>query len=160
MTDLGFQHHDHTHCKSEGIELAAQYCEQNKLQFTQLRRRVLEILLEQHRALGAYAILEELRHDGHAAQPPVAYRALDFLIKHGFAHKIERLNAFVACTHHLSHDMERHTPVFLICTKCDRVSETLSDEPVRRLHSLARTQGFTVNRTIIEAEGVCPNCAE
>jgi hypothetical protein len=53
----------------------------------------------EHRALGAYAVLDQLREAGFGSQPPVAYRALDFLVAHGFAHKIERLNAFVACAH-------------------------------------------------------------
>jgi Fur family zinc uptake transcriptional regulator len=81
---------------------------------TPVRRRVLEILLAQHRALGAYDILDTLREEGLGSQPPVADRALDFLIKNGFAHKIERLNAFIACTH-LG---QSHTPAFLICWNC------------------------------------------
>ena len=57
------------------------------------------MLLQEHRALGAYAILDRLRDAGFGSQPPVAYRALDFLVENGFVHKIERLNAFVACSH-------------------------------------------------------------
>jgi Fur family zinc uptake transcriptional regulator len=75
---------------------------------------VLEILLAQHRALGAYDILDTLREEGLGSQPPFADRALDFLIKNGFAHKIERLNAFIACTH-LG---QSYMPAFLICRNC------------------------------------------
>jgi Fur family zinc uptake transcriptional regulator len=49
--------------------------------------------------MGAYEVLDGLREAGFGSQPPVAYRALDFLVANGFAHKIERLNAFIACAH-------------------------------------------------------------
>ena len=74
-------------------------CAKESLRLTPVRRKVLELLLQEHRALGAYAILDLLREAGFGSQPPVAYRALDFLAEHGFVHKIERLNAFVACVH-------------------------------------------------------------
>jgi len=115
--------HDHQACTTEGIKTAENHCIEHKLKFTPIRRKVLEILLEEHRAIGAYAILEKLRLDGFSSQPPVAYRALDFLVEHGFAHKIERLNAFVAC----SHPGATHTPAFMICRQCDAVAETESE---------------------------------
>jgi Fur family zinc uptake transcriptional regulator len=74
-------------------------CAAEGLRLTPVRRKALELLLKEHRALGAYAILDRLRAAGFGSQPPVAYRALDFLTQHGFAHKIERLNAFIACAH-------------------------------------------------------------
>ena len=92
---FGFEQHDHNLCLSKAIQAAEDYCTKYKLQFTPLRRKVLELLLQEHRALGAYAILDLLRDAGFSSQPPVAYRALSFLVEHGFAHKIERLNAFV-----------------------------------------------------------------
>ena len=46
--------------------------------FTQARRKVFEILLTDHKAMGAYAIAEQLAEAGLSAQPVVAYRALDF----------------------------------------------------------------------------------
>ncbi len=96
---VGFEPHDHIGCIADAITVAEARCTANGLQMTPVRRRVLEILLQEHVALGAYAILERLRQEGLGSQPPVAYRALDFLVKHGFVHKIERLNAFVACSH-------------------------------------------------------------
>ena len=34
-----------------------------------------------------------------AAAPPTVYRALDFLLEHGFIHKLASINAFVGCHH-------------------------------------------------------------
>ena len=59
---------------------------------------MLEALLESHRALTAYELLDQLAAAGLGSQPPVAYRALDFLVANGFVHRIERLGAFAACT--------------------------------------------------------------
>ena len=47
--------------------------------------------------MGAYEVLDRLAAEGFGKQPPVAYRALDFLVDQGFAHRIRRLNAFAAC---------------------------------------------------------------
>ncbi|MEM1288765.1 MAG: transcriptional repressor [Pseudomonadota bacterium] len=153
---LGFKEHDHGACVASVLQAADSYCEQEGLRLTPVRRKVLELLLEQHRALGAYAILELLGKAGFGSQPPVAYRALDFLTEHGFAHKIERLNAFIACTH----PGENHTPAFMICRLCDAVAEASAAPAKGALGVAARKSGFQIERTIVEAEGICPLCAD
>ncbi|RYG92255.1 transcriptional repressor [Loktanella sp. IMCC34160] len=156
MDTLAFDRHDHRSCIAAGVAQAEAQCASAGLQFTPVRRRVLEILLAGHRAMGAYDILEVLREEGLGSQPPVAYRALDFLVSNGFAHKIERLNAFVAC----SHMTEDHAPAFLICRACGSVAEAEIRLERGRLGEAAAQAGFTIERTVVEAEGLCPNCAE
>ena len=156
MAAIGFHPHNHDSCITQGVAAAAQTCAAQGLQLTEVRRRVLEILLEQHRALGAYDILEVLRAEGLGSQPPVAYRALDFLTKHGFAHKIERLNKFIACSD-IGGD---HTPAFLICTGCDLVAEAHLEAAQGRLAAAAAAVGFTIERAVLEAEGLCQSCRE
>ncbi len=155
MDPNGFAQHDHAHCVADALEAVAAECVDRGLQLTPVRRRVLEILLAEHKALGAYDVLEVLRGEGLGGQPPVAYRALDFLVKNGFAHRIERLNAFVAC----AHPGERHAPSFLICTGCSLVAEAPGRPAVRALRSAADEMGFEIARVVIEAEGLCPGCA-
>lgn len=154
MDTIGFERHDHATCVRDGVAAAEQKCAAEGLKLTPVRRRVLEILLEKHSALGAYDILDILRSEGARSQPPVAYRALDFLVTHGFAHKIERLNAFIAC----AHPDQTHAPAFLICRVCESVAETHVDTADGDLTAAAASAGFTVERAVIEAEGVCPNC--
>lgn len=154
MDTIGFAKHDHASCQAEGVALAAAFCAEHGLQFTPLRRRVLEILLSKHRAMGAYDLLEHLGAEGFGSQPPVAYRALEFLVKHGFAHKIERLNAFIACVH----PGADHAPAFLICRGCDGVAEARAKPALDLLDDLAGNAGFKVERAVVEAEGLCPNC--
>ncbi len=152
---IGFDSHDHRNCIRDGLEAVAACCAAQKLQFTPVRRRALEILLREHRAVGAYEILDLLREDGLGSQPPTAYRALDFLVSHGFAHKIERLNAFVACTH----PGQDHTPAFLICRRCDAVAETHTEAARGWLGRMASATGFRIEQAVVEILGLCPNCA-
>lgn len=130
-------------------------CAAENLRFTPVRRRALEVLLQEHRAVGAYDMLDRLRDSGFGSQPQVAYRALDFLVAHGFAHKIERLNAFIACTH----PGQDHAPAFMICRLCDTVAEAHATPAKGTLGAAARAAGFLIESTIVEAEGVCPVCA-
>lgn len=157
MPAIGFEHHDHAACVSSTLNKAEAHCAATGLRLTPVRRRALEILLAKHRALGAYDLLEILAAEGLGAQPPVAYRALDFLVKAGFAHKIEALNAYIACTHLGSSD---HAPAFLICRGCNSVAETDTAPAQGRLGDAARAAGFMIERTVVEAEGLCPECRQ
>lgn len=153
-TPVGFARHDHAHCVETALAAAEARCAEEGLRLTPVRRKVLELLLQEHRALGAYAILNELREAGFGSQPPVAYRALEFLTANAFAHKIERLNAFIAC----AHPGENHSPAFMICRVCDSVAEATSAPAKGALGASAQAAGFRIERTVVEAEGVCPAC--
>ena len=91
--------HDHTKCISEAVAIAREICAKHGERFTELRGRVLELVWDSHRPIGAYAILERLKSDGRSAAPPTVYRALDFLMGVGLVHRIESLNAYVGCAH-------------------------------------------------------------
>jgi Fur family zinc uptake transcriptional regulator len=152
--DTAFAPHDHAACREEGMAAARRICAERGARLTPVRARALEVLLESHRALGAYDLLERLRADGFGAQPPVAYRALDFLVAQGLAHRIEKLNAFVAC----GRPEEGHAPAFLICRSCGAVAEATL--PRRGLDAAAQAFDFTVETAVIEAEGLCPACRD
>lgn len=153
---VGFKSHDHHICVDTAIAEAEKRCSAEHLRMTPVRRKALEILLQEHRALGAYEVLALLQEAGFGSQPPVAYRALDFLVTHGFAHKIERLNAFVAC----AVPGRDHAPVFMICRSCDAVAEAASPSSKGALGEAALATGFQIEQTIVEAEGLCPSCSE
>lgn len=155
MTAIGFARHDHGRCIGSAMRAAEALCARKRVQFTPVRRRVLEILLEEHRALGAYEILAVLSRDGMGSQPPVVYRALDFLVGHGLAHRIERLNAWAACTH----PGGAHVPLFLVCRDCRAVAEAETTPDQGRLGLAAAEAGFVIERVAVEAEGLCPACA-
>lgn len=152
--DLAFAAHDHAHCASDALARAEALVAEKGLRLTPVRRRVLEILLEAHRALGAYDVLTRLAAEGFGNQPPVAYRALDFLEEQGLAHRIRRLNAFTACMH----PGETHAPAFLICRGCDAVAEAPAAPVLVALEAAAADTGFVIERSNIEALGLCPAC--
>jgi Fur family zinc uptake transcriptional regulator len=152
--DLAFAAHDHALCASDVLVRADAIAVINGVRMTPVRRRVLEILLEEHKAMGAYDVLQRLAAEGFGNQPPVAYRALEFLVEQGLAHRIRRLNAFAACMH----PGEAHVPAFLICRACNTVAEAPA-APVRAaLDRAAEAMGFVIERSNIEALGLCPAC--
>ncbi len=153
---LGFEQHDHEACVQKGMAAAKARCAKEGLRFTSVRQKTLEILLQEHRALGAYEVLDRLRESGFGSQPPVAYRALDFLVENGFVHKIEKLNAFIAC----ANPGTSHSPAFMICRECDAVAETRSMPARGALGDAAKAAGFVIERTVVEAEGLCPACVD
>ncbi|MGF1613885.1 MAG: Fur family transcriptional regulator [Gammaproteobacteria bacterium] len=148
--------HEHGLCIEAALERAAAVCADHGVRLTALRRRVLEIIWQSHKPLGAYSILEQLRHDGRAAAPPTVYRALDFLLEQGLVHRIASMNAFVGCSRpgHISDGQ------FLICRGCGTSTE-LNDGKLEKL--IARNSnslGFSVERLTIEVSGLCPHCRE
>ena len=149
-----FSAHDHAHCSGDVLTKADAMVAAKGLRMTPVRRRVLEILLEAHRALGAYDVLNRLATEGYGNQPPVVYRALDFLVEHGLAHRIQRLNAFAACMH----PGTVHAPVFLICRSCHVVAEADGTAVGTALQAAAGAAGFAVERSTVEALGLCPAC--
>lgn len=153
---VGFAQHDHKRCVQRALKEADSYCEENQLRFTSVRRRTLGILLESHVAMGAYDVLERLKAEGLGSKPPIAYRALSFLLDNGFIHRIERLNAFVAC----AHPGANHLPAFLICTDCGNVAEAAVSPSTDALSRTAKQNGFQIEHTTVEAEGQCPGCLE
>lgn len=147
----GFESHDHTGCVQDALRAAEAYCGAEGLNLTPTRRRALELLLQEHKAMGAYDILARFAEEGLGRQPPTAYRALDFLVGHGLAHKIEKLNAYIAC----ALPGAEHAPAFLICRSCDRVVEAPAPAPLRKT---AAETDFKIETMVIEAEGLCPGC--
>lgn len=149
-----FSDHDHKSCTGDVMERIDEMVAGAGLRLTPVRRRTLEILLEEHRAMGAYDVLERLAADGFGNKPPVAYRALEFLVENGMAHRIRRLNAFMAC---MSPGRD-HAPLFFICSKCDMVAEAPGEPTMKTIKTAAKNIGFEVERTNVETVGICPGC--
>jgi len=155
-TATAFAKHNHRACRGGVMKTADRMAREAGLRLTPVRRRTLEILLEQHRALGAYEVLDRLAQDGYGRQPPVAYRALDFLVENGLAHRIRRLNAYAACMQ----PGVRHAPAFFICSGCDAVAEVPELAVSAGLRAAAGEIGFQIERMNIEALGACPACQQ
>lgn len=122
---------------------------------TRNQELVLGTLTASMGPLSAYDILDKLRGDGLRA-PLQVYRALDKLVDRGLAHRLESLNAFVACA-----DMHCHRKgliAFAICESCGKVDEFADEVIEERLGTWARSGGFKVERTTMEIRGRCADC--
>ncbi len=117
---------------------------------------VFETLERAAAPLSAYMILDRLREHGFRA-PPQVYRALDKLRDAGLVHRLESLNAFVACSHDQGHRSE--LVAFAICEGCGQVAEFSDSAIANRLAGWSLDNGFQVAKTTIEIRGVCTGCA-
>ena len=135
------------------LKAAEGRCAAERQRLTEPRRRALEMLLRAGQPVKAYDLLPKFHAGGRAAKPPTVYRALEFLERRGLAHRIESLNAYVAC----KQGPEAHAAAFLICDCC---GETREVEPVgaERLIELAGRAGYSVSVVTVEAHGRCAAC--
>jgi len=124
-------------------------------ELTKNQALVFGSLSEAGSPLTAYAILDLLRENGFRA-PLQVYRALDKLVEYGMVHRLESLNAFVACSHK---DCGEHgTAAFAICENCGEVSEFTPEEAIRQLKNWTGKHGFQLSRMTIELRGKCKTC--
>ena len=140
--------------RASQIAAAEDICARADESLTPLRRRVFELLLDRDGPAKAYDLLDDLKTDQGTAKPPTVYRALDFLVRLGLAHRIESLNAFVACD---IGSCARST-IFLICERCGASVEVDSGHALLDVSDAARRNGFDLHRTVLEASGVCAKC--
>ncbi len=127
-------------------------CVQKKLRFTTVRREALELLLKEQKTCKAYTLLECLGQNNN--QPTTIYRALDFLLQHGFAHKIHSQNAYVACRH----PEDNHDCYFLICEHCGDVDECCNEKASRVIDNTAQNKKFNSKAAFLEIFGECQKC--
>lgn len=120
------------------------------------QKLVWDALLAAATPLGAYALLEQLK-GGTMKAPLQVYRALDKLVAMGMVHRIESLNAFVACAHHHS------TPgptAFAICDNCGQVEEFTETGIGRGVSRWSKHSDFEPSRITVELRGLCGQCRE
>jgi Fur family zinc uptake transcriptional regulator len=134
---------------STALRHAETHCAERGMRMTPLRRKVLGLLVEADEPVKAYDLLDQMRSADGAAKPPTVYRSLDFLMNVGLAHKVEALNAYIACAH--CHD--KGGAELYICGKCGSVDErhgapSPQDAPA----------GFRTDRSVVEHYGLCAIC--
>ncbi len=137
------------------LDEAALHCRQRGASLTPIRRQVLALLRRQAGGLKAYDLLERIKVAHPSVSPPTVYRALDFLIEQGLAHKIGRTNQFVAC----NHDCHDVAGLFLVCPQCGRVTELHDEAAVAALSSTLESAGHTLAGPEIEISAMCRSCS-
>ena len=151
----------HVHDARAFVHAVEGACRERGLRLTPIRARVLGLIAEAGKPLKAYDLLDRIARDRSAgegvgaAAPPTVYRALDFLLANGFIHKLESVNAFVAC-HHPS--TAQHSVPFLICDRCHSAVELEDAQVVAGLEARARALGFVPQAQTLEVHGLCARC--
>lgn len=141
------------------IEHVTKICRARGKQLTTKRQLVLNALLHADKALSAYELVDYCRDNfEETIQVMTVYRVLDFLECEHFAHKLKVSNKYIICSHILC-DHEHGTPQFLICSKCDKITEqTITPMIMTSLQSQAKIKGFTFTQPQLEINGVCDEC--
>lgn len=127
------------------------------LKLTKHQSLVLDALSRTREPTSAYALLEKLRDEGLRA-PPQVYRALNKLVDHGLVHRLDSLNAFVACAHPHEHEHGHGQVVFAICRLCGAVQEFADAAIEKHINGWAKKNSFAVEGTTMEVRGTCANC--
>lgn len=128
-------------------------------ELTRNQTLVLGALRQAAAPRSAYDILDGLRNEGFRA-PLQVYRALDKLMAIGLVHRLESLNAFVACSD--PHDHEGHDhgiTAFAICEDCGSVTEFRDEAIQARLSAWQKVERFKPEKTTIEIRGHCRDCS-
>lgn len=139
----------------EALKKAEIICNKKGVKLTKLRQKVLTLILKNHGYVKAYDLLNDLKKNDASAKPPTVYRSLDFLMEHGFIHKIQSLNAFVGC----SHPEEHEDCYFLICKECKNIEECCSNTVKKVLTSTSGKNNFSPNQVTLEITGICQDCS-
>lgn len=136
------------------LHQAEQLCAERKQRFTDLRKRVLELVCTYSQPVGAYALLDDLREEGRSAAPPTIYRALDFLQQQGLVHRLASNNTYLACAHPQTH----HEGLFLVCRLCGHTQEVHTQGMMDTAKQYAGDFDFLVEHAAVEVTGLCSQC--
>ncbi|MGH8082701.1 MAG: transcriptional repressor [Lysobacter sp.] len=147
----------HVHDGNGFVQEVERACEQRGLRLTPIRAHALRLIADAGKPMKAYDLLDQMKATHDAAAPPTIYRALDFLLEHGFIHKLASINAFVGCHHP---GAAQHAVPFLICDSCQSATELEDERIVDLLEGRARALGFVPQAQTLEVHGMCSECVE
>jgi Fur family transcriptional regulator, zinc uptake regulator len=154
-----FRFPPHTGCEAvypeQMLNRPAAQCVAHGGHLTRLRKEVLQQLHQSPEGLKAYAILKRIQGGFPSVSATTVYRALEFLVEQGLAHRLPGHNLFTACR--LVHNPVRPC-LFLVCRSCRIVIEMEDDGVARTLeHCLGRT-GYRLEDPSVELSALCPTC--
>ena len=127
----------------------------NVATLTRNQMLVLKLLQKNKTPMVAYDILESLNDQGFRA-PLQVYRALTKLIEFGQVHKLQSINAFVACCH--PDCKSQKVIAFMICNTCGEVNEIADHLMVKQIASAAKKANFYLQNSVVELRGNCVLC--
>lgn len=149
------KNHNHKECSKRVIKNAKEICYEDSLNLTPIRKKVLEIISANHKPVRAYDILYKLKDEGFSDKPPTVYRALNFLIQNKMAHKLNTINAYIACFN----DKAEEVPCFLICEKCQDIEEFQDNDIMKAVVNISKYKNINIKNVNLEIGFICEECA-
>ena len=145
---------NHSNCINKAIIEADSICNKHNLRFTDLRKKVFEIILQNHQPAKAYDVLSRLQKEDNSAKPSTVYRTLDFLLEYGLIHKLHSSNTYTTC----SHPKKYHQCYFLICDKCNEIKECCDENLTKAVNNITKKNKFEAKNITVEINGLCNAC--
>ncbi len=140
---------------TQTLARAEAICRAHGVRLTRIRRTVLEALCSSPKPLGAYELADMLASNARRMAPITVYRALDFLIEQGLAHRLASRNAYIST---VNSDSGRDAVAYLICESCGSVSEGSSAALTGALSDILLRAGFEPRSKVLEVAGHCAHC--
>lgn len=134
--------------------VAESICNQRRMRFTELRRKVFKIVCESAEPIKAYDIVARTSDKRGSTSAMSIYRILAFLEQHGLVHKITALNAYTVC----GHPSLQHNCYFLICVDCHNVEEYCDAAVDKTITNIGRKSHFQIEQANMELYGLCNSC--
>ena len=128
-------------------------------ELTKKQSLVMNLLSNANAPLSAYNILYDLRDYGFRG-PTQVYRVLEKLLEIGMVHRIESMNAFIACQLKKCDKKNKEINLFTICEICGSVQELMSNGLKSILNNLSNDTKFVVKNSVLELSGICSKCKE
>ncbi len=152
---VAYHEHDHARCEHAAMAQARNVCRARGARLTPSREAVLQLIWQNHKPIGAYALIEKLTAlNGKRVLPPTVYRAIDFLLDLGLIHRIASLNSFIGCPFPGS----AHSDLFLVCRACGSAAECSAEGINSAIAATAARAGFSAESQSVEILGLCPQC--
>ncbi len=145
----------HVHDARGYLRAVEAACTERGIRLTPLRAQVLGLIAAAGKPVKAYDLLDSMKAANGSSAPPTVYRALEFLLEHGFIHRLASVNAFVGC----HHPQEPHSVPFLICDGCHSAIELEDERITRLLDAQAKALGFQPRAQTLEVHGLCAACS-
>ncbi|CAM4424875.1 MULTISPECIES: Fur family transcriptional regulator [Paenibacillus] len=123
-----------------------------KINLTTQRKAVYDIILQAHDHPTAADVIERLRAAGHNFAYGTVYNSLRYLTDNDL---IRELKLGEAASRYDARTEDHH---HIVCIKCGRVDEVMTDVPQQWMEAVAEETGYVVHEATINLEGVCPAC--
>lgn len=137
------------------LAVARRLCAERGVRLTSTRSRVLELLLDSDVPCTAYDLIAALGvRLGRKVNPPTVYRALEFLIDQGLAHRLEGERAFMPG----APNMQGRGCLLCLCDACGKAITVDASDIEAELALTASALGFIIHRSVLETRGQCPRC--